>query len=82
MEIELENLGIKFINSSTNFILINLSYNVVAPIRNFNSKKKISHKNLNLLDLENAEKTNNYFENFGKRVININNVKLEKMENE
>ena len=26
MEIELENLGVKFINSSANFILINLSF--------------------------------------------------------
>lgn len=62
-----------YLTGSTGFIgthlviqLLNLSYNVVAPIRNFNSKKKISHKNLNLLDLESAEKTNNYFENFGQ----------------
>ena len=62
-----------YLTGSTGFIgthllvqLLNLSYNVVAPIRNFDSKKKISHKNLSLLNLESAEKTNNYFENFGR----------------
>ena len=46
--------------------ILNLSYNVVAPIRNFKSFQKPSHEKLNFIDLEYAENSNKYFENLGQ----------------
>ncbi len=62
-----------YVTGSTGFIgthlvnqLLKLSYNVLAPIRNFKTNQKKFHKNLNLLDLESAEETSKYFENLGQ----------------
>lgn len=61
-----------YLTGSTGFIgthlitqLLNLSHNVYAPIRNFKFNQTNFHKNLKLLNLENCEKTKNYFENLG-----------------
>ena len=62
-----------YLTGSTGFIgkhlvhqLLNLSHNVFAPIRNFKFSQKNFHKNLKLLNLENIEKTADYFKNLGQ----------------
>ena len=62
-----------YLTGSTGFIgthlvirLLRLSYHVLAPIRNFRFNQKNFHKNLKLLNLENIEKTADYFKNLGQ----------------
>ena len=62
-----------FLTGSTGFIgshlltmLLNLSYEVLAPIRNSKISKNEIHKNLRLIIEENNEITKNYLKNLEK----------------
>ena len=82
MEIELGKLGIKFINSSTNFILIKLSDQDKSSARNavlFFKKNGVLVREMNVYNLPNyirvslgTEKENNYFLKLLKKFITQN----------
>jgi histidinol-phosphate aminotransferase len=79
MEIELENLGVKFINSSTNFILINLSDKDKLSAQNavlFFKKNGVLVREMNVYNLPNyirvslgTEEENKYFLKLLKKFI-------------
>ena len=79
MEIELENLGVKFINSSTNFILINLSDKDKHSAKNaalFFKNNGVLVREMNVYNLPNyirvslgTEEENKYFLKLLKKFI-------------
>ena len=82
MEIELNKLGVKFINSSTNFILINLSDQDESLAKNavlFFKKNGVLVREMNVYNLPNyirvslgTEKENHYFLKLLKKFISQN----------
>ena len=82
MEIELSKLGIKFVNSSTNFILINLSDRDNSSAKNavlFFKKNGVLVREMNVYNLPNyirvslgTEEENNYFLKLLKKFITQN----------
>ena len=79
MEIELDNLGVKFIKSSTNFILINLSNKDKLSAQNavlFFKKNGVLVREMNVYNLPNyirvslgTEEENKYFLKLLKKFI-------------
>ena len=79
MEIELDNLGVKFIKSSTNFILINLSDKDKISAQNaasFFKKNGVLVREMNVYNLPNyirvslgTEEENKYFLKLLKKFI-------------
>ena len=79
MEIELDNLGVKFIKSSTNFILINLSDKYKLSAQNavlFFKKNGVLVREMNVYNLPNyirvslgTEEENKYFLKLLKKFI-------------
>ena len=79
MEIELDNLGVKFIKSSTNFILINLSDKDKLSVQNavlFFKKNGVLVREMNVYNLPNyirvslgTEEENKYFLKLLKKFI-------------
>ena len=79
MEIQLENLGVKFINSSTNFILINLSDKDKLSAKKaalFFKKNGVLVREMNVYNLPNyirvslgTEKENKFFLKLLKKFI-------------
>ena len=79
MEIELDNLGVKFIKSSTNFILINLSDKdklVAKKATSFFKNNGVLVREMNVYNLPNfirvslgTEEENNYFLKLLKKFI-------------
>ena len=82
MEIELDNLGVKFIKSSTNFILINLSDKDKLSAQNavlFFKKNGVLVREMNVYNLPNyirvslgTEEENKYFLKLLKKFITKN----------
>ena len=82
METELENLGVKFINSSTNFILINLSDKDKLSAKNaalFFKNNGVLVREMNVYNLPNyirvslgTEEENKYFLKLLKKFITKN----------
>ena len=82
MEIELDNLGVKFIKSSTNFILINLSDKDKLSAQNavlFFKKNGVLVREMNVYNLPNyirvslgTEEENKYFLKLLKKFITQN----------